>query len=310
MTLVALTHRHVDALREFSNIGVGHAATALSQLIGKPVSMRVPRVNITPFRRVPQIVGGAETLVAGIHFRVMGNVTGDILVVFPEECARMLMELLLGEPVPAGGEWGEKAASALTEIANILTSVRRINLTLGMPIDGSAIELVSYWRRYMKEAPSIAPVTVKSGPLLENVSSGKDVNIQTIPTPRWHEHDGGYYIGTGCMVIMRDPDTGWINYGAYRIQCHDRAVASVMTSKGKHGNLIMRRYHERGEPCPIAVVAGMHPALFMVAGIEIPYGRNEYDAAGGHVAGRPPGPGDHRSFATHPRSVALRESTP
>ncbi|MCL6646173.1 MAG: UbiD family decarboxylase [Dehalococcoidia bacterium] len=54
-----------------------------------------------------------------------------------------------------------------------------------------------------------------------------------------------------------------------------------MTSKGKHGNLIMRRYHERGEPCPIAVVCGMHPALFMIAGLEIPYGRNEYDAAGG-----------------------------
>ncbi len=54
-------------------------------------------------------------------------------------------------------------------LANILTSVRRINLTLGLPIDGSAVELVSYWRKYMKEARSIAPVTVKSGPLLENV---------------------------------------------------------------------------------------------------------------------------------------------
>src|SRR5262245_22086952 len=87
-------------------------------------------------------------------------------------------------------------------LANILTSVRRINLTLGLPIDGSAIELVSYWRKYMKEAKSIAPVTVKTGPLMDHVSSGRDVNIQKIPTPRWHEHDGGYYIGTGCMVIM------------------------------------------------------------------------------------------------------------
>src|SRR6266567_2817439 len=72
-------------------------------------------------------------------------------------------------------------------LANILTSVRRINLTLGMPIDGSPIELVSYWRKYMKEAKSIAPVTVKSGPLLENVSTGKDIDIRKIPTPRWHE---------------------------------------------------------------------------------------------------------------------------
>src|SRR6202035_30446 len=73
--------------------------------------------------------------------------------------------------------------------------------------------------------------------------------------------------GTGDMVIMRDPDTGWINYGAYRVQAHDRNVATVMCSKGKHGDLIKRRYHERGEPCPIAVVCGMHPALFMIAGL-------------------------------------------
>src|SRR5499427_7607637 len=71
-------------------------------------------------------------------------------------------------------------------LANILTSVRRINLTLGLPIDGSALELVSYWRKYMKDAPSIAPVTVKTGPLMENVSSGKGIDIQKIPTPRWH----------------------------------------------------------------------------------------------------------------------------
>ena len=62
---------------------------------------------------------------------------------------------------------------------------------------------------------------------------------------------------------------------------HDRALASVMCSKGKHGNLILRRYKELGQRCPVAVVVGMHPALFMVAGLEIPYGKNEYDAAGG-----------------------------
>ena len=35
-----------------------------------------------------------------------------------------------------------------------------------------------------------------------------------------------------------------------------------------------------GAVAGIAVVAGMHPALFMVAGIEIPYGHNEFEAAG------------------------------
>src|SRR6201997_4302791 len=168
-------------------------------------------------------------------------------------------------------------------LANILTSVRRINITLGLAPDASSSDLVHYWRRYMKEARAIAPVTVQSGPVMENVLTGSDIDIFKIPVPRWHEHDGGYYIGTGDMVIMRDPDTGWINYGAYRVQAQAHNAATVMCSKGKHGDLIRRRYHDRGEPCPIAVVCGMHPALFMIAGLEIPYGKNEFDAAGGLI---------------------------
>jgi len=133
----------------------------------------------------------------------------------------------------------------------------------------------------MKDAPTIPPREVNGGPLLENTYQGKDIDLLKIPTPKWHELDGGHYMGTACMVIMKDPDTDWINYGAYRVQVHDRNVASVMTSKGKHGNLIMQRYRERKQPCPVAVVVGMHPALFAVAGLEMPYGANEYDLAGG-----------------------------
>jgi UbiD family decarboxylase len=53
---------------------------------------------------------------------------------------------------------------------------------------------------------------------------------------------------------MKDPDSGWINYGCYRVQSHAPNVASVMMSPGKHGLIIMRKYYERGEPCPVAVV--------------------------------------------------------
>ena len=54
-----------------------------------------------------------------------------------------------------------------------------------------------------------------------------------------------------------------------------------MMSPGKHGRIIMRKYHERGQACPVAVVVGMHPGLFMLAGLEIPYGKSEFEAAGG-----------------------------
>ena len=167
-------------------------------------------------------------------------------------------------------------------LGNILTSVKRIALTVGLPPDIAEMDLVHFWRKYLNEAKSIPPLVVKDGPLLDIVATAGEINLAKIPTPRWHEDDGGPYIGTGVMVIMKDPDSNWINYGAYRVQVYDDpTIASVMISKGKHGDILMRKYHERGERCPIAVVCGMHPALFSIAGIEIPYGANEYDAAGG-----------------------------
>jgi len=171
-------------------------------------------------------------------------------------------------------------------IANILTSIPRVNLALGLPPETAEMEQIQWWRNYFKRAPSQPTKAVNGGPLLDNVFAGSDVDIEKIPTPVWHEQDGGPYIGTGCLVAMKDPDSGWINYGCYRVQSHERNVASVMMSPGKHGLIIMRKYHERGEPCPVAVVAGMHPVLVMLGGIEIPYGKNELEAAGG-ILGEP-----------------------
>jgi UbiD family decarboxylase len=172
-------------------------------------------------------------------------------------------------------------------VANVLTGVKRIALTFGMPAESTEMDLVQFWKKYLEESKAIPPTVVKSGPILENVLSGKEVNLARIPTPLWHEDDGGPYIGTACMVVMKDPDSGWINYGAYRVQAYDDPrIASVMCSKGKHGDILMRRYHERGERCPIAVIVGMHPLLFTMAGVELPYGKNEYDAVGG-MMGKP-----------------------
>ncbi|HEY3074310.1 MAG TPA: hypothetical protein VGJ74_03950, partial [Burkholderiales bacterium] len=75
--------------------------------------------------------------------------------------------------------------------ANILTGVKRIALTMGMPPESTEIDLVNYWRRYLTEAKSIPPATVKSGPILEHVYSGAEVNLGKIPVPKWHELDGG-----------------------------------------------------------------------------------------------------------------------
>jgi len=62
-------------------------------------------------------------------------------------------------------------------LANLLTSIRGISMTIGNPTEGTEIELVRHWRRYMKEAKTIPPVEVASGALLENVKTGDDIDL-------------------------------------------------------------------------------------------------------------------------------------
>ncbi|MDR7421417.1 MAG: UbiD family decarboxylase [Armatimonadota bacterium] len=166
-------------------------------------------------------------------------------------------------------------------LTNTLTSDRRIALTLGLPPDAGARGIIDAWRRFTRGYPTQPPRAVADGPVNARVQTGDAVNLLAFPSPRWHHKDGGRYIGTGGVVIQRDPDSGWVNLGVYRVMVHDERHAGVYISPGKHGRLILERYWAQGRPCPIAVSVGHDPLLFFVGGLEIPYGVGEYDVAGG-----------------------------
>ena len=115
-----LREAHLDALQEICNIGMGHAATALSQLIGQTVNLKVPKVTLANLDQVPDIIGGAEQVVVGIYMRVYGDVRGNILLIFPRESAQNLNALLTGQPGSSDLILSEMHASALKEVGNIL----------------------------------------------------------------------------------------------------------------------------------------------------------------------------------------------
>ena len=116
--------------------------------------------------------------------------------------------------------------------------------------------------------------------------SGDAVDLGKLPTPVWHRKDGGPYV-SGSIVITRDPDTGWINASIYRVQVHTRNKVTVQFDhQGRHGAIIAKKYWDAGKSCPMAVVNGMDPALF-IAGFEyLAAGQSEYDFAGA-IKGRP-----------------------
>jgi UbiD family decarboxylase len=160
-------------------------------------------------------------------------------------------------------------------------SVERMALTLHLAPVKNGTELVRAYRDRLKDFKPIPPTTVNEGRILENVDRGGDVNVLKFPVPKMHELDGGRYIGTGCLVITRDADEGWINFGTYRVMVHDEKSVAFYISPGKHGNLQRKKYFDKGKPCPVVVCVGQDPLLFLASANEVPYGLSEYDYAGG-----------------------------
>src|SRR4051794_32164920 len=121
--LRSLKALQLDALREVANIGAGHAATALSQMIGGTIMISVPTINISRLEDVPPQVSGPEEPVAAVLMHMLGDLTGRTMLVFPRQTAVRLTELMMRRPQrDTGDELSEMAQSAIKEAGNILSS--------------------------------------------------------------------------------------------------------------------------------------------------------------------------------------------
>ncbi len=166
--------------------------------------------------------------------------------------------------------------------ANLINTPSRSSLTVGMPPNARPIELIAKWKELLKGVKPVPPRVVTSGPILENVKTGADVDMTIFPTPHWHELDGGRYIGTADCVITGEPEEGgWVNVGIYRVQIHDKNTLGLYVSPGHHARIMREKYWEQGKSCPVVVTFGQDPLLFLVAGQSMPYGLSEFDYYGG-----------------------------
>jgi chemotaxis protein CheC len=120
-----LNPNQLDALREVANIGAGHAATALSEMIGETIMISVPRINVARLEEVPPQVAAPDEPVAAVLMHMLGDLTGRTLLVFPRRTAHRLASMLLRRTTPVDAdsrEFSEMDQSAIKEAGNILSS--------------------------------------------------------------------------------------------------------------------------------------------------------------------------------------------
>ena len=166
-------------------------------------------------------------------------------------------------------------------LSNVLYSPARQALALGVAPKLRGIPLVLEIKSRLAEMKLLPPSEVKSAPVLQNLVTGSAVDVGKFPAPQWHEKDGGRYIGTFDAVIARDPDSGYVNVGTYRVQMHDENTVGLWMIPGKHGNLIAQKYWRQGKDCPFLIACGVPPSMLLASSLGVPWGVSEYDFLGG-----------------------------
>jgi chemotaxis protein CheC len=107
----------LDALREVANIGCGHAANALSRLVGGRVDLSLPRVLVSSAGEVALRLGGEAPVVAA-RLGMVGELNGAQMFVLTPRDGAVLETALLGGQISSQVE----RDSALAEAANIAAS--------------------------------------------------------------------------------------------------------------------------------------------------------------------------------------------
>jgi chemotaxis protein CheC len=145
MPEIVLNDLQKDALKEIGNICSGNAATALSQLVNKKISIVVPRILFIPIEEVPNAVGGPDKLVVGLILRVLGDIPSHILFIFSQHDALTLASFMTQKPVTNGMVMTELERSALKEIGVILANayVGALSSFVGMGLVPSVPELIA-----------------------------------------------------------------------------------------------------------------------------------------------------------------------
>lgn len=130
LNLDNMSSQYFDVLKEIGNIGAGNATTALSQMLGCKVDMKVPQVKLLDFQEVGAIMGGEEQIMAGIYLLVEGDISGSIMFLLQEEAAHILVSRLMGMECGTEGNFGEMEISAMKEIGNIITGAYLNSLSM------------------------------------------------------------------------------------------------------------------------------------------------------------------------------------
>jgi 4-hydroxy-3-polyprenylbenzoate decarboxylase len=164
--------------------------------------------------------------------------------------------------------------------AGSLGTYRRVAIAMGLPPETPIKTIFAEYERRI-ESP-VKPKVVNSAPCKENILLGDDADLYVLPSPMVHSGDGGRYIGTWDLVVCKDPDSNWVNWGMYRFMVYNRRYLTGFPRLNSHlGMILHQKYVPKKKPMPMALVIGADPISHLIASASLRKEVSEVEIAGG-----------------------------
>ena len=122
-------------------------------------------------------------------------------------------------------------------------------------------------------------------PVQQRVWRGEEASLYNLPVLTQHELEPGPYL-TAAHATTYDPDSGVDNTAIQRCWVKSPRQMTYFPYPTSHNARNLRKFHAKGEPCPIAFWIGHHPAVLLGTQAKLKYPQSHWEAAGG-VLGRP-----------------------
>jgi chemotaxis protein CheC len=118
--MMELDELQSDALGEIFNIGVGRAASALSQIVNSEIELSAPQVKLAPISEVRQTLAANEfNHFSSVSQHFEGPFNAEAVLIFPETNALIIVSQMLGSHL-SPEELSEYEQEAMCEVGNII----------------------------------------------------------------------------------------------------------------------------------------------------------------------------------------------
>ncbi len=163
---------------------------------------------------------------------------------------------------------------------NTLGTWRRMAILFGLAPETPLRDIQAEYEHRMEQP--VKPVVVKDSSCKENILVGDEVDLFRFPAPLEHERDGNRCIGSWHVVVTKDPDSDWTNWGMYRLMIHNRRyLGGHWHTATDAARIFNSKFASQGKPMPVAMAIGVDPMCCLAAISPQPIGASEVDYAGG-----------------------------